>query len=107
MNLCDRALWLHNCVLMLDAGARLVAETYLQSIAEETYGGNAGASNDDVTLTAQLAGVYEAQGYPLGGTLDYLVQDGGQHSEIYWAQRAPGALKFLLGPRAYLPPPGP
>ncbi len=68
--------------------------------------GNAGASNDDVTLTAQLAGVYEAQGYPLGATLDYLVQDGGQHSEIYWAQRAPGALAFLLGPRAYLPLPG-
>jgi len=27
------------------------------------------------------------------------VQPGGQHSETYWAQRFPGAMLFLLGPR--------
>ncbi len=63
--------------------------------------GNAGASNDDVTQTAQLDAQYQSVGFVQGSTLDYLVQNGGQHSEIYWAQRAPGALAFLVGPRAY------
>lgn len=60
--------------------------------------GDSGPSNDDVTDTASLAAAYEAIGYVQGPTLDYLVQAGGQHSEIYWAQRLPGALAFLLGP---------
>jgi predicted alpha/beta superfamily hydrolase len=60
--------------------------------------GDSGTSNDDVTLTAQVAAGYEALGYVSGSTLDYVVQAGGQHSEIYWAQRLPAALAFLLGP---------
>ena len=28
-----------------------------------------------------------------------VVQSGATHSEVYWAQRLPGALAFLLGPR--------
>ncbi|HEY8040438.1 MAG TPA: alpha/beta hydrolase-fold protein, partial [Polyangiaceae bacterium] len=65
--------------------------------------GNAGPSNDDVTNTANLAAAYQSVGFAPPQTLDYLVQNGGQHSEIYWAQRAPGALAFLVGPRALLP----
>ncbi len=57
--------------------------------------GDAGPSNDDVTLTAQLAQAYADAGVPL----DYLVQPGGQHSEVYWRQRFPGATAYLLGPR--------
>jgi predicted alpha/beta superfamily hydrolase len=59
--------------------------------------GDSGTSNDDETDTASLAAAYKALGYVQGSTLDYLVQAGGQHSEIYWAQRLPGTLAFLLG----------
>ena len=61
--------------------------------------GDSGTGNDDVTDTASLDAAYKALGYVQGPTLDYLVQAGGQHSEIYWAQRLPGTLAFLLGPR--------
>jgi len=60
--------------------------------------GDSGTGNDDETDTASLAAAYKALGYVQGSTLDYLVQAGGQHSEIYWAQRLPGTLAFLLGP---------
>jgi predicted alpha/beta superfamily hydrolase len=60
--------------------------------------GDSGTGNDDETDTASLAAAYKAIGYVQGSTLDYLVQAGGQHSEIYWAQRLPGTLAFLLGP---------
>ena len=60
--------------------------------------GNAGDSNDDVTNTAALAAEYRTIGYKDNATLDYLVQAGGQHNEIYWAERLPGAMAFLLGP---------
>lgn len=42
VNLCDRAIWLHNGALVMDDQARLVTETYLQSLAEEAYGGHGG-----------------------------------------------------------------
>ncbi len=58
--------------------------------------GNAGTSNDDVTLTAQLAQAYRST----AASLDYLVQDGGQHSEAYWRTRVPETLAFLLGNRS-------
>lgn len=61
--------------------------------------GDAGPSSDDVTNTAKLAQTYRDVGYVDGSTLDYVVQHGGQHNEIYWAQRLPAALHFLLGPR--------
>jgi len=59
--------------------------------------GDSGPSNDDVTNTAMLAAAYQTLGYAKGSTLDYVVQMGGQHNEVYWAQRLPGALAFLLG----------
>jgi hypothetical protein len=59
--------------------------------------GDSGTSNDDVTDTASLAAAYKAIGYAQGSTLDYLVQGGGQHSEVYWAQRLPRTLAFVLG----------
>lgn len=61
--------------------------------------GDSGASSDDVTNTRALAQKFRDVGYVDGQTLDYLVQAGGQHNEIYWSQRLPGALAFLLGPR--------
>jgi len=60
--------------------------------------GNAGASMDDVTNTASLAQAYRTLGYRDGESLKYVVQNGATHSEVYWAQRLPAALVFLLGP---------
>jgi hypothetical protein len=60
--------------------------------------GNAGTSMDDVANTAQLAQAWRDRGYAEGATLLYVVQDGATHSERFWAQRLPGALRFLLGP---------
>jgi len=58
--------------------------------------GDSGPSNDDVTQTATLQQAYRDLG---GIDVRYVVQRGGQHSEVYWRQRAPGALAFLLGGR--------
>jgi S-formylglutathione hydrolase FrmB len=59
--------------------------------------GDSGASNDDVTETKKLADQYRALGYKDGVSFDYVVQAGGQHNEVYWAQRLPAAMAFLLG----------
>jgi predicted alpha/beta superfamily hydrolase len=61
--------------------------------------GDSGASNDDVTNTNELAARYRTVGYVDNKDLLHVVQVGGQHNEIYWAQRLPAALAFLLGPR--------
>ena len=58
-----------------------------------------GTSNDDKDNTALLAQAYRTLGYSEGTTLRYWVQPGATHTEIYWAQRLPEALKFLVGPR--------
>lgn len=39
VNLCDRAIWLHRGALIMDDAARLVAETYLQTLAEAVTAG--------------------------------------------------------------------
>jgi hypothetical protein len=56
--------------------------------------------SDDVTDTDLLAQTYLADGWVEGVDFHHVVQAGGQHNEIYWAQRLPGALGFLLGPRS-------
>ena len=66
--------------------------------------GDSGPSMDGVADTAELAAAYRAVGYLDGVDLDYLVQPGGRHSELYWAERLPGALAFLL-PRRERPIP--
>jgi len=58
--------------------------------------GNAGSSNDGVDQTAQLAQAWQQKP---GVAVDYRVQDGATHTELYWRQRVPGTLAFLLGPR--------
>jgi predicted alpha/beta superfamily hydrolase len=61
--------------------------------------GDSGTSMDDVTDTNKLAATYLAIGYQDGVDFKHIVQAGGQHNEIYWSQRLPGALAFLFGPR--------
>lgn len=61
--------------------------------------GDSGTSSDDMANTKLLADEYKGLGFVEGTTLKYVVQAGATHSEVYWAQRLPGALAFLLGPR--------
>lgn len=61
--------------------------------------GDSGDSGDGVADTAMLADVVRDAGYRDGVDLRYVVQRGAAHNEVYWAQRLPGALAFLLGPR--------
>lgn len=62
--------------------------------------GDSGASKDDVDNTRDLAQAYRDIGYKDAGRPDdnllYVVQRGGQHNEVYWAQRLPAAFRFLL-----------
>jgi predicted alpha/beta superfamily hydrolase len=60
--------------------------------------GDSGPSRDDVTNTNMLAAQYQTLGYVEGRDFHHVVQAGAQHNEFYWAQRLPGALRFLLGP---------
>ncbi|MEO6952206.1 MAG: alpha/beta hydrolase-fold protein [Polyangia bacterium] len=63
--------------------------------------GDDGTSDDedDIVETTMLFNTYTSIGYVEGTTFQRFVQPGGRHSEVYWAQRLPGALQFLLGPR--------
>jgi predicted alpha/beta superfamily hydrolase len=61
--------------------------------------GDSGTSNDDVTETTMLATTYLQVGYIDNVDFRHVVQAGAIHNEIYWAQRLPGALNFLFGPR--------
>ncbi|HUJ63438.1 MAG TPA: alpha/beta hydrolase-fold protein [Kofleriaceae bacterium] len=54
---------------------------------------------DDESDTDQLASAYLALGFVDGKTFRHVIQPGAQHSETYWAERLPGALQLLLGPR--------
>ena len=59
-----------------------------------------GSAGDDWQNTADLAQAYRDVGWI---TVDHLIGHGDTHTESAWARRLPGALRFLLGPRAALP----
>jgi len=54
---------------------------------------------ENVADVNALVDAYVSVGYVEGTSLMHVVQPGGQHNEAYWAQRFPGAMLFLLGPR--------
>jgi predicted alpha/beta superfamily hydrolase len=58
-----------------------------------------GDGDDGGEDTIFLVQKYLAIGYVEGTSFHSYVQPGGQHQENYWAQRFPGAAKFLFGPR--------
>jgi predicted alpha/beta superfamily hydrolase len=58
-----------------------------------------GDTNDDQADTTMLFADYATLGYVEGTDFMHVVQPGGQHNEVYWAQRLPAALAFLFGPR--------
>lgn len=88
--------WWNNDVIIGDVGAMPAsarpARVYVDS-------GDSGDSNDDVTDTNMLAARYLGIGYTSGADFLHVVQAGGQHNEVYWAERLPAALQFLFGPR--------
>ena len=88
--------WWNNEVIIGDVGGMPAsarpARVYVDS-------GDAGDSNDDVTNTNMLAATYVNLGYASGVDFLHVVQAGGQHNEVYWAERLPGALQFLFGKR--------
>jgi predicted alpha/beta superfamily hydrolase len=63
--------------------------------------GNAGPSSDDSSNTGELARRYRSVGYRDGVDFLYVLANGHQHNESYWAQRLPRALAFLVGPRPH------
>lgn len=60
---------------------------------------DSGGSADGQADTDMLAAAYEAVGYTEGRDLRHVVQPSAVHEEVYWAQRFPGAMQFLLGER--------
>ena len=54
---------------------------------------------DDESDTDDLAAAYVALGYVDGQSFRHVIQPGAQHSEVYWAERLPGAMQLLLGVR--------
>ena len=63
-------------------------------------GGQDGEPGDDNVNTANLAQAYRDVGFI---QVEHLLGHGDAHTESAWARRLPGALRFLLGPRAALP----
>lgn len=84
--------WWDDTVLL-----KLVAASTEKPVRMYVDSGDSGASNDDKANTKLLADAYIKLGLVEGTTLKYVVQSGATHSEVYWAQRLPGALSFLLG----------
>lgn len=60
---------------------------------------DSGDASDDTANTNELVQKYETIGYVENTNLLHVVQAGGQHNEIYWSQRLPAALHFLLSAR--------
>ncbi len=54
---------------------------------------------DDQADTDQLANQYLALGYVNNVSFRHVVQSGATHTELYWAERFPGAMQLLLGVR--------
>lgn len=84
---------------MLLREAALLRSAATRPIRIYVDSGDSGDSSDDVANTAALADVIRGAGYRDGIDFRYLVQPGAIHNELYWAQRLPGALAFLLGRR--------
>ncbi len=87
--------WWNNVWLL---GAVAKSPTSPRPVRVYVDSGDGGSSKDGVDDTKKLAEAYRTLGYKDNVTLKHVVQSGGQHSEVYWAQRLPVALAFILGP---------
>ena len=55
-----------------------------------------GTIDDGQTLTELMRDILIEKGYVMGEDLHYVLGEGHEHNEAYWAIRAPDALHFLL-----------
>ena len=54
---------------------------------------------DDEADTDMLAATYLSLGYVDEVNFRHVIQPNAQHSEVYWAERFPGAMQLVLGVR--------
>ncbi len=87
--------WWNSDVIVGDVNGTLPAPNRPRVVYVDSGAG----SVDDESDTDLLANAYLALGYVDGVTFRHVVQPNAQHSEVYWAQRLPGALQLLLGER--------
>ena len=89
--------WWDNEVILADVAAMTAPSPDKIYIDYDDDGLNDDGDGGDET--DMLIGAYVQKGYVVGQNLMKVVQPGGMHSEMYWAQRLPGALGFLFGKR--------
>ncbi len=87
--------WWNGGVIMTDVKATLPAPARPLRVYLDSGAGD----GDDEADTDALAQVYLSLGYADGPSFRHVVQPGASHSETYWAQRFPGAMQLVLGPR--------
>jgi len=87
--------WWDEDVIVADVAATHAAAVRPLRVYVDSGSGDA----DDESDTDQLDAAYRALGYIDGVNYRHVVQPGAQHSEVYWAQRFPGAMQLLLGVR--------
>jgi predicted alpha/beta superfamily hydrolase len=87
--------WWNNGVIVGDVKATPAAPPHALTIYVDSGQGDV----DDESDTDNLAAAYLALGYVDGQTFRHVIQPGAQHSEVYWAERLPGAMQLLLGVR--------
>jgi predicted alpha/beta superfamily hydrolase len=87
--------WWNDDVLVTDIQSTLAAPQRPLIVYVDSGQGTV----DDEADTDELAAAYLALGYVQGTNFSHVIQPGAQHSEIYWAERFPGAMQLLLGVR--------
>ena len=87
--------WWNNDVIVDDVKTTLPAPMRPTFVYVDSGAGTA----DDQVDTDMLAAEYLKLGYVDGVNFRHVVQPGAAHSEVYWAQRFPGAMQQVLGAR--------
>jgi predicted alpha/beta superfamily hydrolase len=87
--------WWNNLIIVSDVQGTLPAPNRPLGVYVDSGQGSA----DDESDTDQLAAAYLTLSYADGQNFRHVIQAGAQHNETYWAQRFPGAMQLLLGPR--------
>jgi predicted alpha/beta superfamily hydrolase len=87
--------WWNNDVIVADVKTTMGAPARPLVVYVDSGEGTA----DDQADTDMLAAAYLGVGYVDGQSFRHVVQPGAVHSEVYWAERFPGAMQLLLGVR--------
>ena len=87
--------WWNSDVIVTDIMATLAAPHRPLIVYVDSGSG----TTDDESDTDELAAEYLTLGYVAGQNFRHVIQTGAQHSEVYWAERFPGAMQLLLGVR--------